>query len=30
VMLAGHRITWRNCVTGFLWRSWLGLYILGS
>ena len=28
VMLAGDRITWANCTTGFLWRSWLGLYIL--
>ena len=28
VMLAGDRITWENCATGFLWRTWLGLYIL--
>lgn len=28
VMLAGDRITWANCATGFLWRAWLGLYIL--
>lgn len=28
VMLAGDRITWANCATGFLWRGWLGLYIL--
>lgn len=28
VMLAGNRITWANCATGFLWRAWLGLYIL--
>ena len=28
VMLAGSRITWTNCATGFLWRTWLGLYIL--
>lgn len=28
VMLAGSRITWINCATGFLWRSWLLLYIL--
>jgi hypothetical protein len=28
VMLAGDRIVWANCATGFLWRSWLGLYIL--
>jgi len=28
VMLAGDRIVWRQCATGFLWRSWLGLYIL--
>jgi hypothetical protein len=28
VMLAGDRITWANCATGFLWRTWLGLYIL--
>lgn len=28
VMLAGDRITWSNCATGFLWRAWLGLYIL--
>jgi len=30
VMLAGDRITWANCATGFLWRTWLGLYILPS
>src|SRR5215469_18194408 len=28
VMIAGDQITWANCATGFLWRSWLGLYIL--
>src|SRR5215831_13752594 len=28
VMLAGDRITWANCATGFLWRTWLGLYML--
>jgi hypothetical protein len=28
VMVAGDSITWINCATGFLWRSWLGLYIL--
>ena len=28
VMLAGDRITWANCATGFLWRAGLGLYIL--
>lgn len=28
VMLAGDRITWANCATGFLWRTWLALYIL--
>ncbi|HLH04552.1 MAG TPA: hypothetical protein VKX25_17430 [Bryobacteraceae bacterium] len=28
VMVAGDRITWAHCVTGFLWRTWLGLYIL--
>lgn len=29
VMLGGgDRIAWANCVTGFLWRTWLGLYIL--
>jgi len=28
VMLAGDRVTWANCATGFLWRAWLGLYIL--
>ena len=28
VMLAGDRITWAHCATGFLWRAWLGLYIL--
>lgn len=28
VMLAGDRIAWANCATGFLWRTWLGLYIL--
>ena len=27
VMLAGDRIKWANCATGFLWRTWL-LYIL--
>ena len=28
VMLAGDRITWVNCATGFLWRAWLALYML--
>ena len=27
-ILAGDRIKWANCATGFLWRSWLFLYIL--
>jgi len=28
VVLAGERISWANCATGFLWRTWLGLYML--
>ena len=28
VMLTWDRITWVNCATGFLWRTWLALYIL--
>ena len=28
VMLAGDRIKWSNCSSGFLWRTWLFLYIL--
>jgi len=28
VMLAGDRVKWANCATGFLWRTWLFLYIL--
>jgi hypothetical protein len=28
VILAGDRINWANCATGFLWRTWLFLYIL--
>ena len=28
VMRAGSRVTWINCATGFLWRTWLLLYIL--
>ena len=28
VMLAGDRIVWVRCATGFLWRTWLLLYIL--
>ena len=28
VILAGDRITWANCATAFLWRTWLFLYIL--
>jgi len=28
VILAGGRITGANCATGFLWRTWLFLYIL--
>jgi hypothetical protein len=26
--LAGDRITWINCLTGFGWRAWLLLYAL--
>jgi hypothetical protein len=28
--LAGDRITWINCLTGFGWRAWLLLYALPS
>ena len=28
VMLVGDRVRWVNCATGFLWRTWLLLYIL--
>ena len=28
--LAGERITWINCLTGFGWRAWLLLYVLPS
>ena len=28
LMLDGDRITWAHCATGFLWRTWLVLYIL--
>jgi hypothetical protein len=28
VMLEGGRIHWAYCATGFLWRTWLLLYIL--
>jgi hypothetical protein len=28
VMVAGDRINWVQCATGFLWRTWLLLYIL--
>jgi hypothetical protein len=28
--LAGKRITWINCLTGFGWRAWLLLYALPS
>jgi len=28
VMLAADRVKWANCATGFLWRTWLFLYIL--
>ena len=28
VMVGGDRINWANCATGFLWRTWLFLYIL--
>jgi hypothetical protein len=28
VMVAGDRINWASCATGFLWRTWLFLYIL--
>lgn len=28
--LAGERITWINCLTGFGWRAWLLLYGLPS
>ena len=30
VILAGDRIKWAYCATGFLWRTWLFLYILPS
>jgi len=26
--LAGDRIVWSNCLTGFAWRTWLPLYTL--
>jgi hypothetical protein len=26
--LAGDRITWANCLTGLVWRTWLLLYAL--
>jgi hypothetical protein len=26
--LAGDRIAWANCLTGFVWRTWLLLYVL--
>ncbi len=26
--VAGNRITWINCLTGFAWRAWLLLYTL--
>jgi hypothetical protein len=26
--LAGDRIIWSQCLTGFLWRAWLLLYVL--
>ena len=28
VMLAGDRVNWANCATGFLWRAWLLVYSL--
>ena len=28
VIVAGDLIAWANCATGFLWRTWLFLYIL--
>ena len=28
LVVLGDRIKWANCATGFLWRSWLFLYIL--
>jgi hypothetical protein len=28
IMVAGDRINWVKCATGFLWRTWLLLYIL--
>jgi hypothetical protein len=28
VMLFGDRIIWLNCVTGFMWRTWLLVYCL--
>jgi hypothetical protein len=28
VILAGDRITWSHCATGFAWRIWLLLYML--
>ena len=26
--LAGNRVSWNNCLTGFAWRAWLLLYTL--
>ena len=26
--LAGDRIIWSNCLTGFAWRAWLLMYTL--
>jgi hypothetical protein len=26
--LAGNRVTWINCLTGFAWRAWLLMYAL--
>jgi hypothetical protein len=28
--LAGHHIIWSQCLTGFLWRGWLLLYVLAE
>ena len=27
-IFAGDRIAWAHCATGFLWRAWLGMYML--
>lgn len=28
VIVAGDRVNWARCATGYLWRTWLFLYIL--